>query len=253
MSLQFERAGAVARLTLSRPPHNFFDLSDLALLADSLDEVDSDPALRVTILQSSEKTFCAGADFGGSGRPDPTLIYAQAVRLAARRKPMIAAIGGPAVGGGLGLALVADFRVGSFKARFQANFVRLGISPGFGISVTLPRLIGAQAARNMLLTGRRVEGKEAHALGLLDQIVPDAELDAAARSLSETLAEGAPAAVVATRRLLDVSGGDGFTEAIRRELAEQAPLFASSNFEEGLVANRERRLPRFVNLQEKPA
>jgi len=245
MSLRVERTESTARLVLSRPPHNYFDLADLTALADALAEVDRAPALRASVLCSDQKSFCAGADFGGDDRPDPGLIYAQAVRLMERRKPLVAAVRGAAVGGGLGLALTADFRVGSAKARFQANFVRIGLSPGFGISLTLPRLIGAQPARDLLLTARRVDGEEAYRLGLLDRLVEDADVEAAAQTLALQLSEAAPAAMVATRRLLDGEQGDAFKAAVRRELEAQAPLFMSTDFAEGVAAARERRTPSF--------
>lgn len=112
---------------------------------------------------------------------------------------MVAAIQGPAVGGGLGLALVADFRVTSPAARFAANFTKLGIHPGFGFTYTLPRLIGIQRASLMFYTGRRISGEDAVKWGLGDVLIPSDRLRAAARDLAGEIAENAPLAVRSTR------------------------------------------------------
>lgn len=109
-----------------------------------------------------------------------------------RAKPIIAAVNGAAIGGGLGLALVADMRVGERWTKFQANFVRIGISAGFGLSFTLPRIVGAQKARDILFTGRRIESKEALSLGLLDRLVDGPDLASAALRLAEEVASAAP-------------------------------------------------------------
>ena len=111
-------------------------------------------------------------------------LYQQAVRLFRTKKPVVAAVQGAAVGGGLGLSLVADFRVASPDSRFTANFNRLGFHPGFGLSITLPRVVGPQKAALLFYTGRRIDGNEAHAIGLVDVLVPQDELRAAALSLA---------------------------------------------------------------------
>jgi hypothetical protein len=157
------RDGAVAIVRLARPPHNFFDAALLAGLADVLTANDADPSVRVTLLTAEGRSFCAGADFSraAAGIEGARAVYVQAARLFARAKPLVAAVGGPAVGGGLGLALVADFRVVSSAARFHANFAAIGLHPGFAITATLPALVGAQRARDLLTTARRVGGEEA--------------------------------------------------------------------------------------------
>lgn len=130
--------------------------------------------------------------------------------------------------------------------RFRANFVHFGISAGFGISFTLPRVVGTLKARDILLTGRRVAGEEALALGLLDRLVEGADLDRAAVRVAEDMAAAAPTAVRATRRLIGLDERATFEAAVRRELIEQAPLLASPDFEEGVTAARERRTPNFA-------
>src|SRR5271155_181621 len=139
--------GHVALLEIDRPPHNHVTVELMTNLADALFDVDADRNLRASVLMSAGKSFCAGADFSarasvGEGGTDA--LYAQAVRLFSTRKPIVAAVQGAAIGAGLGLALVADFRVTAPEARFSANFVKLGFHPGFGITYTLPRLLGEQ-------------------------------------------------------------------------------------------------------------
>ena len=184
--------GAVIVLEIKRPPHNFFDVTLVRALADAFEAIDQDDRCRAIVLCSEGSSFCAGANFGdGSGdrlmRERLTNdLYREAIRLFSCRKPVIAAIQGPAIGGGLGVALVADFRVACPEARFAANFTRLGIHPGFGLTVTLPEVIGKQNASMMFLTSRRVKGEEALAMGLADRLVPKEDVRDAAIALAES-------------------------------------------------------------------
>ena len=145
----------VAVLELCRPPNNFFSIEMIGGVADALERLDHEPRCRAAVLCAAGKHFCAGADFSGSGRTFTTEeLYAAAVRIFRTQTPVVAAVQGAAIGGGLGLALSADFRVAAPEARFSANFARLGFHQGFGLSVTLPRLVGEQAAAELLYTGR---------------------------------------------------------------------------------------------------
>ena len=156
----------VATVTIRRPPENYLDVRLIAALADAYAVLDEDRRCRAIVLCSEGKHFCAGANFGRDEHPSgdqasqggAAQIYAQAARLMASRTPVVAAIQGAAIGGGLGLACTADFRVASPTARFSANFARLGFHHGFGLSVTLPTIIGPQRALLLLLTGRRIDG-----------------------------------------------------------------------------------------------
>src|SRR4051795_8156979 len=154
----------------SRPPHNYFDGALIGEIADAYEELERGGSCRAIVLCSDGKNFCAGANFGG---PNPAEgdLYEHAVRLFAFGLPVVAAIQGAAVGGGLGVALSADFRVASPDSRFSANFARLGIHHGFGVSVTLPLAVGTQRALELLYTGVRLGGEEAHAIGLSDRLV----------------------------------------------------------------------------------
>jgi enoyl-CoA hydratase/carnithine racemase len=153
---------------------------------------------------------------------------------------------GAAVGAGLGLALVADFRAAAPEARFSANFVKLGFHPGFGLTHTLPRLVGEQRAALMMLTGRRLKAEEALAWGLVDELAPAADLRAAAVRLAAEIAENAPLAVAATRRTLRAGLIEAIRAATAREHAQQAALRDTEDFAEGVRAVAERRPGVFV-------
>ena len=160
-------------------------------------------------------------------------------------KPIVAAVQGAAVGAGLGLALVADFRVTCAEARFSANFTRLGFHPGFGLTATLPRLLGASKAALLMYTGRRVPGDEAVAMGLADVLVPLADVRKAATELATEIAQSAPLAIVATRETLRRGLAEAFGAATEREFEEQDWLRKTADFKEGTKAMAERRLPNF--------
>jgi 2-(1,2-epoxy-1,2-dihydrophenyl)acetyl-CoA isomerase len=235
----------VAVVEFDRPPHNHFDVALIRALAEAYRSLDDDRACRAIVLCSAGRHFCAGADFGGEGTGGPAL-YEEAVRLFGCRTPVVAAVQGAAVGGGLGLALSADFRVAAPEARFTANFSRLGIHHGFGMTVTLPAVVGRQRALEMLYTGRRVKGAEAHAIGLADRLAEADALRDEARALAADIAASAPLAV---RSIRDTMRGD-LAERVRaatdREGAEQAWLMATEDFREGVRATADRRAGEFT-------
>ncbi len=245
------REGRVGVVEIRRPPNNFFDNTLIADIGASFEAFDADPACRAIVLAAAGKNFCAGADF--AGRPATGLaeeggvkhLYKEAIRLFRTRKPIIAAVQGAAVGGGLGLALVADFRIACPEARFCANFTRLGFHPGFGLTATLPRLVGAQRAALMFYTGRRIPGEEAAAIGLADGLVPQAELRAAALSLAQEIAVSAPLAVMSARETLRRGFIDAIEAATERELVEQEWQRRTADFREGVAAMAARREPAF--------
>jgi len=203
------------------------------------------------VLPADGRAFSAGADFNGSddnsdgSSRDPGPLYEQAMRLFRVAKPIVAAVHGAAVGAGLGLAVAVDFRVSCAEARFSANFNRLGFHPGFGLSVTLPRLVGPQQAGLLFFTGRRIGGDEALRIGLVDLLVPVEEVRASALALAAEIALSAPLAVEATRATLRRGLADAVIEANRHEREVQCVQFASEDFKEGVRAMAERRAPQF--------
>jgi len=241
--------GHVALAEIRRPPNNFFDRGLIASLADAFLALDAEPGCRAIVLASEGRHFCAGADFSGSARADRDEggrhLYDEAVRLFATRTPVVAAIQGAAIGGGLGLALMPDFRVACPEARFSANFARLGFHHGFGLSVTLPRLVGQQFAMELLYTGRRIDGETAFGRGLCDRLVPAERLRDEAFSLAAEIAGSAPLAVDSIRETLRGDLPARVRAATDREKAEQERLQKTEDFREGTRAMAERRPPDF--------
>jgi enoyl-CoA hydratase/carnithine racemase len=245
-----ETTGHVAVLEIQRPPHNFFDVDLINAMGDAFEAMDEDANVRALVLAADGKHFCAGANFGNRDEQsrrqartatDGNPLYSAAVRLFACRKPVIAAVQGAAVGGGFGLAVMPDFRVVCPETRFTANFVKLGFHPGFGLTYTLPRLIGQQRANLMFMTGRRIDGETACEWGLADILTDRDSLRARAMELAQEIAENAPLAVTSVRATLR----EGVAEAVKRqtdhEFIEQHRLQQTEDHKEGVRAVAERR------------
>jgi 2-(1,2-epoxy-1,2-dihydrophenyl)acetyl-CoA isomerase len=237
----------VGVVRLNRPPNNFFDTELLTAVADAYEALDASGWCRAVVLGAEGRHFCAGLDFSSNAGQDIAALYGQALRLFAAPLPVVAAVQGAAIGGGLGLALSADFRVASAGSRFSANFARLGFHHGFALTVTLPAVVGRQAAADLLLTGRRVGGEEAFALGLCDRLAGDDEGDLMTDALSYAgeLAGSGPLAVRAIRATLRAGVVDAARSAMEQECAEQLRLQHTADFAEGVRATAERRAPRF--------
>lgn len=242
-------ADHVATVEIHRPPANYFDADLIAELADAYERIDDDPEARAIVLCSEGKHFCAGAMLSqgdrAEGPRETARLYDEAVRMFAAKTPVVAAVQGAAIGGGLGVALSADFRVASPESRFAANFARLGFHHGFGITVTLPHVVGHQKALDMLYTGRRVKGEEARAIGLADRLVPADRLRDDATALAAELAASAPLAVRSIRETMRGHLAEAVRTATQREREEQARLSATEDFQEGVRAVAERRDPEF--------
>lgn len=238
----------VAVAEIRRAPNNFFDQALIASLADAFEKLDAEPRCRAAVLASEGKHFCAGANFSTSA---PGLgavgkhLYDEAVRLFATRTPVVAAVQGGAIGGGLGLALWPDFRVAAPDARFSANFARLGFHHGFGLSVTLPRVVGQQRALELLYTGARIDGERALAIGLCDRLVPLERVRDAARAFAAEIAASGPLAIASIRETQRGGLADEIRAATKRERAEQERLQHTDDFREGVAAMAERRPPVF--------
>jgi enoyl-CoA hydratase/carnithine racemase len=236
----------VALVTLRRPPENHFDGPLIADLADAYEHLDTDAGCRAIVLTSEGKHFCAGAALGAAAaREHPRHLYEEAARLFAGELPVVAAVNGAAIGGGLGLAMSADFRVGSPETRMSANFSRLGFHHGFALTVTLPAAIGEQRARELLYTGERVDGTAAHAMGLLDRLVPAGDLLTEAAAFAASIAASAPLAVRSIRATMRGGLAERALQAMAREREEQDRLVRTADFAEGVRATAERRAPRF--------
>jgi enoyl-CoA hydratase/carnithine racemase len=237
----------VATVEIHRPPHNWFDIGVMTTLADAILGLDDDGECRAVVLCSEGKNFCAGADLSGSDLLDSTVrLYQQAARIFSNHKPIVAAVQGAAVGGGLGLALSADFRVASPETRFSCNFARLGFHQGFGISVTLPAVVGQQRALELMYTAADVRGDEALRIGLADRLAAADEVRAAAVGFATEIAASAPLALLAIRETMRGDLADRVQTATAREHGEQQRLRATDDFREGVAAVAERRAPNFT-------
>jgi enoyl-CoA hydratase/carnithine racemase len=255
-----EKIGHVALIEIRRPPNNFFDIALIQEIATALEALDENVDCRAVVLAAQGKAFCAGANFGdGStlnkeGQREGELnrekavqhLYIEGNRLFRTKKPIVAAVHGAAVGGGLGLAMVADFRIACPETRFAANFTRLGFHPGFGLTVTLPLVIGPTNAAMMFYTSRRMRGDEAFDMGLADILVPQDQVREAAMNLAAEIAENSPLGLIATRATMRGDLADRVLKATEHELKEQTALRKTDDFKEGVKATAERRLPNFT-------
>lgn len=245
--------GFVVTLSINRPPNNHINRDLILRIASRLEALDDDEGCRAVVLTGAGKHFCAGADFskgdsGGLVSPEGQpgrIMYVEAARLFRTRKPIIAAVQGAAIGAGLGLSVVADFRVTCAEARYSANFTRLGFHPGFGLSYTLPRLIGEQQAALLFYTGRRITGEDAQRIGLADILVPQTEVLTAAQALAREIAVSSPAAVQGVRASMRRGIADAFEAATEREFVQQSWQRQMEDFAEGRAAMAERREPNF--------
>jgi 2-(1,2-epoxy-1,2-dihydrophenyl)acetyl-CoA isomerase len=243
---------SVAYVEMHRPPDNYFDLPLIRSLVSAYEGADADSRVRVIVLSAEGKHFCAGADFtaASSARPieagQEVNLYREAIKLFKTQKPVVAVVQGAAIGGGLGLACSADFRVAAPEARFAANFARLGFHQGFGLSVTLPGIVGMQLAMDLLYTGRRINGESAAQIGLADRLAPLASLREEAHQFAAEIAASAPLAVCSIRQTLRGDLARAVAEATDREEVEQTRLRQTQDFTEGIRATAERRTPIFL-------
>jgi enoyl-CoA hydratase/carnithine racemase len=242
------RDGVVATITLNRPDkRNAIDQGMRDALASTLADLDTKTEVCVVVLTGAGSAFCAGVDLAESSMSgDPTDRPPVAAPLWQFRKPVVAAINGVAVGGGLELALACDIRIGAASARLGLTEARIGSLPGSGGTQLLPRIVGAGNAARLLLTGELIDASRAQAMGLVSEVVPDENLAAAVGELASRIGQNAPLSLIAAkqalRQALDLPFEQG--QALERRL--WAELAATEDRAEGRAAFREKRAPRFV-------
>ncbi|MCW3066412.1 MAG: enoyl-CoA hydratase/isomerase family protein [Solirubrobacterales bacterium] len=222
------------------------------------EELQKDDEARVVVLTGAGRGFCSGLDLDEAMTlPDMTphqmMLGQQSwagsmIKFHELPQPVIAAVNGPAAGGGLGVALAADIRVASTEARFNAAFVRIGLSAGdIGVSWSLPRIIGLGRAAEILLTGRFVDAEEALAIGLVNRVVAPEELLDAAFELADQIARNTPFGVTLTKRVLNANVDAGsLTQAVEVENRGQTLATRGADFREALQAFREKRPAQFT-------
>jgi methylglutaconyl-CoA hydratase len=251
-TLRIDHTGPVATVTLDRPEqHNAFNPALVAELAEAFASLGTTPDSRVVVLAAAGSSFSAGADLGymrSMAELSQEENVADALRVAdcltAIRdcpRPVIARVHGAALGGGAGLVAACDIAVAAAGARFAFSEVRLGLVPAVISPFVLPR-IGVSAARHLFLTGERFDAVRAQAIGLVHQVVPDADLDAAVARCVEALLAGAPEALAIAKGLVAyvAANPDTAREATARIIAERR---ASAEGQEGMSAFLERRPP----------
>jgi enoyl-CoA hydratase/carnithine racemase len=254
MSVTAEIEGRVARITLDRPPANSYDPAFLEELDEAIGQVAKAGVAVGVVRSASAKFFSAGADLKGFlERPaDDNIAMVRRAhqvfdRFAAEAPVFIAAIAGHALGGGYEIALACDLRVaaqGSYRLGLPE--VTLGLLPGTGGTQRLPRLIGRGRALELMTTGRTVTSEEAERLGMVDRLVAADELDRTVTDLATSLAGGAPLAIAAVKRAVHQGLDRPLAGGLQAELEQLAPLFASEDAREGMMAFTEKRPPRYA-------
>lgn len=244
----------IVTLTLRRPDAlNALSTAVCRELTAALEAVGREPAARVLILTGEGRAFCAGADLKErAGAAEETIwqhnraIFQVPLAIEALPVPSIAAINGLAVGGGCEIALGCDLRWAADTAELGCPEVTRGIIPAAGGTQRLGRLLGPARAMSLVLTGRRVSAAEAHRLGLVDAVVPAADLAAAAADTARAIAANAPLAVRAARQAIRYGLTHSFEDGLKLEGELQRMLYASDDCREGIAAFNERRAPRWT-------
>jgi enoyl-CoA hydratase len=248
-------AEGIARLTLNRPRvRNALNAELLAALENALRGTDADPAVRAVILTGAgDKAFAAGADIGELGALPNSVAGAaqaragQAVTLVMERMrtPVIAAVNGFALGGGCEIAMAADIRIAADNAKFGQPEVNLGLLPGYGGTQRMARLAGRGMAMYLCLTGEMIDAQEALRIGLVQRVVPHAQLMEEALRVAGLIAAKAPLAVAATKRAIDTGIGLPLHEALAIEALHFGTIVGTADFREGTSAFLEKRSPAF--------
>jgi methylglutaconyl-CoA hydratase len=254
MEWNVERLGAIERWTiLGEPRRNSLSVALLRELLEHQSRAAADKGLRVVIVTGAgSKAFCAGADLKERARMDEGAVagFHKAIRAAfdgfeALPQPVIAAINGVALGGGLELALACDLRIAAEGAELALPEVGLGIIPGAGGTQRLPRVVGVARAKEMILTARRVTAAEALAMGLVGQVAPAADLGAAALALAERVARNAPVSLRQAKRAIDRGLALPMGEALDLENRLYQACIPTADRQEALLAFAEKRAPVF--------
>jgi enoyl-CoA hydratase len=253
-TLLFEIRDAVATVTVNRPEKlNALNAAVIAELGDVADRIGEDPAIKGVILTGAgPKAFVAGADIGEIAAQGPVEGKARALegqrvfrRLEQCGKPVIAAVNGFALGGGCELAMACHLRVASEQARFGQPEVKLGIGPGYGGTVRLPRLVGKGRALELLLTGQMIDAQEAYRIGLVNRVVPADRLMSESEQILRSILDNGPLAVRACLEAVDTGLDVGVDEALLLEASLFGLLSGTADMREGTAAFEARRTPAF--------
>ena len=251
------RENGVAFLTLNRPDRLNALNKDLAVALNiALTSISTDKHVSIVVLTGAGRAFCAGGDLAviGKGHQDNDMADLEpllrsgmqsVLKMRTMRQPVIAAVNGPAAGAGMNIALAADFRIASDAATFGQNFVNVGLFPDFGGTYFLPEIVGPAKAAEMFYTGEMIDAKTALELGIVNRVVPAAELEATAQALARKLADGPHMAIQSVKQVLYGDKRDGLVKALEHEVEQQMKCFQSKDCGEGVRAFLEKRKPKF--------
>ncbi len=247
--IKLEKKNEIGIITLNKPPTNILDTETLVRLEDSLNKLGTDDKIRALVI-TGEKNFCAGADIKELKEKHPAeakvfsrlghKIFSQVENM---EKPVVAAVNGYALGAGCELALACDLRIAGEGAKFGTPEMNLGLIPGFGGTQRLTRLVGIGRAKEMILTGRIIDAKEAEYIGLINKVVGDEELMEKAEEMAQVLAEKSPIAVRIAKGLINKN--QEIKKGLEMEIVSFSECFASKDHMEGINAFLEKRKPRF--------
>jgi len=251
MAVNYEKSGRIAIFTINRPEAmNALDMETMRELQKVMTDFRDDPELWVGIVTGAgEKAFCGGADikdtlpFMKEHSHDVWSFPASIMRGLEMWKPLIAAINGMALGGGLELALACDIRIASETARLGTPEVTLGLIPGWGGTQRLPRAVPWCKAAELLLMGKLVDAEEAYRIGLVNKVVPQAEVMATAKEWAEAICKAAPLAVRSAKEAMIRGSAMTLEEGLRLESSLVAYVMATEDFTEGTTAFVEKRKP----------
>jgi 2-(1,2-epoxy-1,2-dihydrophenyl)acetyl-CoA isomerase len=254
-SLLVDRVDGIATLTMNRPEaRNALDIRMREELVEALDEIERDPAVRAVILTGAGGHFSAGGDVktmaarrhtAAEGRERVELLNRFVLRLFNFPKPTIAMVDGFAVGAGCNIALGCDMIVASDRAKFGEVFLKIGLVPDGGGTWLLQRLVGLAKAKEMVLTAEIIEAAEALRIGLVNRVVPAAELESATRALAGKIAAGPPLAATIAKSLLNRAANVDLAAALEGEAFGQSNAISSEDHGEGVRAFLEKRAPKF--------
>ena len=249
-TILIERKDAVTLITLNRPNAlNALNTQVLEELIEAFSAYDADPSQRCLVLTGSEKAFAAGADIKEMADKSFAYFYLEdffarwTSRIAATRKPWIAAVAGYALGGGCELAMMADFIIAADTAKFGQPEIKLGVAPGMGGSQRLTRAVGKSKAMEMCLTGRMMDAAEAERSGLVSRVVPAADLVDDALKTGATIASMPPLATMVNKEMVHLAFETGLMQGILTERRLFQSLTATEDKAEGMAAFVEKRPP----------
>ena len=251
------RQDGVAVLVMNRPDRlNALNNELATALNDSLGRIAKDESVRVVVVTGAGRAFCAGGDLSliGKGRASgdtqaigPLLRAGMQAVLTMRvmPQPVIAAVNGAAAGAGMNIALAADIRIAAEEATFGQNFAKVGLFPDYGGTFFLPQLVGPSKAAELFYTGDMIDAKTALRLGIVNHVVPAAQLEGEVKTLAQKIAQGPPLAIRAVKRTLFASENQKLAAALEHEVQEQMLCYLSEDCSEGIRAFFEKRPPQF--------